>query len=85
MNTYQYQLIAVNQALYSDLKIIFEIRSEAGFTFKLPVLEVAHNAVLLENLSPEDVKRVMFYVNILEGDAQTKKNKQPNVTEETIE
>ncbi len=85
MNTYQYQLIAVNQALYSDLKIIFEIRSEAGFIFKLPVMEIAHNAVLLENLSPEDVKRVMFYVNIFENDAQSKKNKALKKIEKTIE
>ncbi len=72
MNSYQYQLIAVNQSLYSDTKIIFEIRSDAGFTIKLPALEVAHNAILMDNLSPADIKRVMYFAGVLEGAAQVK-------------
>ncbi len=72
MTTYQYQLIAVNQSLYTDTKIIFEIRSDAGFTIKLPALEVAHNAVLMENMSPADIKRVMYFAGVLEGTAQAK-------------
>ncbi len=73
MNIYQYQLTAVSQSLYTDAKIIFEIRSDSGFTIKLPALEVAHNAVLIENMSPEDVKRVVYFAGILENITQSKK------------
>ena len=65
MSKYAYQLIAVNQSLYDDVKIIFEIRSEAGFTFKLPALEVAENPILLAQMSPEDVKRVEYFASVL--------------------
>ena len=61
----QYQLISVTQSLYDQVKIIFEIRSEAGFKFKLPALEVAENPILLEQMSPEDVKRVQYFASIL--------------------
>jgi hypothetical protein len=73
MNAYQYQLIAVNQSLYTNTKIIFEIRSDSGFTIKLPALEVAHNAVLMENLSPADIKRVIYFAGVLENAGKTKK------------
>ena len=64
-HNYQYRLIAVNQSLYDDVKIIFEIYSSAGFKFKLSALEVAENPILLEQMSPEDVKRTQYFANIL--------------------
>ena len=65
MTNYPYQLIAVNQSLYDEVKIIFEIRNNAGFKFKLSALEVAENSVLLEQMSPEDVKRVHYFAEVL--------------------
>ena len=62
---YQYQLISVNQSLYDDIKVVFEIRSNAGFVFKLPALEVADNPILIEQMSPEDVKRAQYFANVL--------------------
>lgn len=65
MSKYAYQLIAVNQSLYDDVKIIFEIRSDAGYVIKVPALEVAQNPILLEQLSPKDVERVTYFANVL--------------------
>ncbi len=61
----QYQLIGVNQALYSDFKIIFEIRSVSGCTVRMPAQDVIENDFILNSMSSEDVKRIQYFANII--------------------
>ena len=66
------RLIAVNQSLYDEIKIVFEISSEAGFKFKLPALDVANNPILMAQMSSEDVKRVEYFANIFKKSPKPK-------------
>ena len=63
----RYELVSIYQSLRQKVQIILELRSDLGDVFKLPVLEVEKNKVLMAQLSPEDREHVVYFASVMES------------------